>query len=1173
MHRQPTHSQRFLVFLSASLLLAGGRIAAEESCDPRQSPQKRKARSAIATYPGPDQDYFGLNLQVALVDNHVSQLQGSTPPITQADRNRYCESVDEWARSLYVATEGLYRIERVDFWGFDADGPTGVPPVWAGPFQMHWYRGWAPTYQMWPSVAQHVDGAIKMSDFPIPCTGARFANSRNELIFTTYRCDADVVGVAGNHSCELTDFVDYRDVQMCVDDADNIVEGNARFWSNILNHEGGHFFFSMPDEGDQGVACFGELPRREGDACGELSAWIGDWTYTAPLDPVASNTSAMAVGMFRTDFCDDATHLHFVKMDDTDVAGGVYLQRNIEDPLDEGPPYQYNASMWSILREHQPGFDNGPVHVDGVYGTLNRDDLPAVQCFFHDDAILNDPLIVLDRSSSMDFSLPGDVSYTALEAAKQAAVHLYNLVPDGTYSGVMAYSGQSTTLVPYEPVDSSAGPIELSDVAVAPTGRTNIAQAIRAAKDRIVQVQGQQDDLTGTILLLSDGRPTAPLASTTAQRVTDTLLAAAEACSEGSPPIRIIAVAYGNSNDNFLQALTSVCDGEMRVAGGNRAAAERPLDYKESLTRAGYAARYRLEALHERGPVTAPSTVYDFLVPAGTDELEMTWLGKPEVNEIGGALACGFDDFTFELVDPTGALLDAAALSPVGPEELVYGARTARLADPLAGTWTARLQAPIDCELLQPEVIWIASIQHGSYASEVDVIQSIVPRDRTVTIEASMLYEETPLIDVAIELEVWNAGVRQLVVPVDDGTGADRIAQDGIYTASYGPLLPGQPSGALTVRGEFHSFAGISTNPAQPLDPIVPDQEFGLTLSGVVAPGDALLLDETSFVMRDCCAGGDPDCTAPACIAATVASVDLPRGATTVGATVDLGGLPLVPGRVQVGAGHRFYLSNIGATYDTDTEIGRLTFDAQIDADAPLGPTDLHIGSAGERLRAPGALRICTPDGRPEVAVTDTSVVACGMGTVSVQLTTPEAMRTCGETDGLAFAASVVALDGVPLNPPLQVPPDLLVDLPDGASEIEWAVTDLVNGLSRLVLQTVDVTIACGSGRIPADLRIDRAGGSAGFKLSWGNSCVSQDADFTVYRGPLGGLFDTHAPDTCSTAGSASHTIAASPLSEYFLVVPNNTQGREGSYGLDSSGTERPPSRTPCNNQSILACE
>ena len=62
-----------------------------------------------------------------------------------------------------------------------------------------------------------------------------------------------------------------------------------------------------------------------------------------------------------------------------------------------------------------------------------------------------------------------------------------------------------------------------------------------------------------------------------------------------------------------------------------------------------------------------------------------------------------------------------------------------------------------------------------------------------------------------------------------------------------------------------------------------------------------------------------------------------------------------------------------------------------------------------------------------------------------------------------------------------------------------------------------------------------------------------------------------HSSYTCSTAGSTFATIASDTGSYYYLAVAQSS-GNEGSYGKDSSGTERPAAASPCQPQQLNTC-
>jgi hypothetical protein len=89
--------------------------------------------------------------------------------------------------------------------------------------------------------------------------------------------------------------------------------------------------------------------------------------------------------------------------------------------------------------------------------------------------------------------------------------------------------------------------------------------------------------------------------------------------------------------------------------------------------------------------------------------------------------------------------------------------------------------------------------------------------------------------------------------------------------------------------------------------------------------------------------------------------------------------------------------------------------------------------------------------------------------------------------------------------------------------------------------------------------------------LSWGPSCLGTDNDYDVYEGTVGD-FATHVPVACGTGGASSLTFTPASSSSYYLVVPRNGM-REGSYGRDSNGVERPQGISACLIQEIGTCD
>lgn len=115
-----------------------------------------------------------------------------------------------------------------------------------------------------------------------------------------------------------------------------------------------------------------------------------------------------------------------------------------------------------------------------------------------------------------------------------------------------------------------------------------------------------------------------------------------------------------------------------------------------------------------------------------------------------------------------------------------------------------------------------------------------------------------------------------------------------------------------------------------------------------------------------------------------------------------------------------------------------------------------------------------------------------------------------------------------------------------------------------------------GAGSVPdgslvpgAPLTVEHATGGS-IRLNWGVSCLAGDSDFEVYAGDMRD-FTVYVPKFCSSGGATTLTFAPAGGSEFYLVVPRNA-AREGSYGLNSAGLQRPAAPAACLQQSIAGC-
>jgi hypothetical protein len=94
--------------------------------------------------------------------------------------------------------------------------------------------------------------------------------------------------------------------------------------------------------------------------------------------------------------------------------------------------------------------------------------------------------------------------------------------------------------------------------------------------------------------------------------------------------------------------------------------------------------------------------------------------------------------------------------------------------------------------------------------------------------------------------------------------------------------------------------------------------------------------------------------------------------------------------------------------------------------------------------------------------------------------------------------------------------------------------------------------------------------GAGRVTLSWGPSCRAGDTDYAIYEGILGDYLG-HRALHCSTGGATTRTITPAGGDAWFLVVPRGAV-REGSYGRDGAGAERPAALEPCLPQEVGGC-
>jgi hypothetical protein len=107
-------------------------------------------------------------------------------------------------------------------------------------------------------------------------------------------------------------------------------------------------------------------------------------------------------------------------------------------------------------------------------------------------------------------------------------------------------------------------------------------------------------------------------------------------------------------------------------------------------------------------------------------------------------------------------------------------------------------------------------------------------------------------------------------------------------------------------------------------------------------------------------------------------------------------------------------------------------------------------------------------------------------------------------------------------------------------------------------------------GRVPATIRVTKAGAGE-LRIDWESSACEPTADYGLHEGAIGSWYD-HAPVACfDDLADRSETLPVMSGGRYFLVVAHAGLF-EGSYGQDSTGSERPAATAACEAGQRLDC-
>jgi hypothetical protein len=871
-----------------------------------------------------------LNFRVLLRDDSMPAA-GIAPagPISALDQDRYCAIVNEWSRLTYVSTEGVHRIGTVTFYyGESMNWPE------ADNTEVDWFRWWAPgdgTNNWRVSGGGSNFAKMYAYDDAIGCILLPGLNENGDLV--GLRPCVDWSDVAAELTCEDHDLTGLP-AKFCVDPALNLPilrTPAAAGW--VFAHENAHFFYGADDEYDNehGLAvCLGEYSAAEYD-----------------------ETSMMATHG-RDRFCDSESHLTVRQLPDPD-APTVEVCNRVEQ------------HAWSVLEANWAELQG--VHEDGEHPNIDTSDLPAVECVFEFTPV-NDYVLLLDRSFSMASSTNAGTGQNAFETARDAAVGLYNEVPeDAESSAVYTYNTNVQKPIPYGPRSSVIEPEGPELGPIGPNGNTDICKAIRAAADDI-NAENPGAGL-GMAVLLSDGLPTVAACDTTAE-----VLDAAEYACSRPVPVRLHTLAFGDADHELLQQVAQTCGGtsystQARAFDFSVA----PEQLKFDLSRLGYSARAFTPIVEQRQLLT-PLREQLVYVPPGARELDVAWVGDGYAKQHttgGGVLACSFHQLKFELHSPSGALhLPAAAATPEGAAGRNAQFMNVRLSNPETGFWRMRLDASgFPCKTpggalgdpftsYRPRIQWLAGMRHHALRAVADAQPTVAPRDASVVITTELFLPEpfkvAPLI---VTGQVHHIGTATPIMFRDDGVAPDVVAADGTYSALFNPTGSIVPAGFYEVTARLVSFPGLShalpgevehleLSPSDPV-PVLPD------------PGYAEVIARTSFVLRPCCEKG----ATAACVQCDTAPCSSPGfsalepGARYTGLTVATNGFKSSSSGLELGLGAGVRISNLRYRTDPRSGAGTATFDAEVSLNASPGPRTATLRDRHRRCRtAPDAVHV-----------------------------------------------------------------------------------------------------------------------------------------------------------------------------------------------------------------------
>ncbi len=670
----------------------------------------------------------------------------------------------------------------------------------------------------------------------------------------------------------------------------------------ILAHELGHTIYGLDDEyvdyyDEDDVLRGASICVDEGDnTCAMADRYVGHW-------------------------CDGSNHLF-----------------TNEDWPDFHNPAGESYSCWAEAVSTQSDLS----HQEGSY--LPPTDPPElVTCHFLDpENVINDAVLLLDSSGSMAYA--DQHGTEAIRLASDAALLFYNKTVPGEYSGVVQFNDEVADPwpIPYGPFGGEETSLEID-----PSGSTDICLAIQEATQAIT-TQGNGGNQN--IRLFSDGKDNTGC---------DPVDAASTAWLEHG--IRVHTLAFGDADRDDLQDIADAGAGTALIGGADSANIDEPNPHelKSDLTRMHYGLTSRVQIFEDLAELPqdvgllAPPVERLFHVPGGATAMHFVWLGNRYTQLASGGL-CEFSFLDLELESPSGVLYTPEAVDASIDAEY----STAHVLNPEAGTWTARAWTT-DFICTGPHnvsIAWHGYIEHEEVFGGAGTRTRRAPLDEPVVLEANM-FNGALVTNIQAQARVRHRGQTWNIPLVDDGTGPDQHAGDGLYTGVFNSagqqVLPGGYQVVVRLEADestaSHVETGYLPDPDDPDEPPPPP-----------SPRTAVILAETMFRLSDRY-DLHPDGRISAGTVVPQFS-ELVRGETYQLLRLAVTDIPLVDDRVRVGLGPGIEISNIRVVSSHPKDSGTVFFDAAVDGDAPCHARTVAVQFRDDlALSAPEAVAIQLP--------------------------------------------------------------------------------------------------------------------------------------------------------------------------------------------------------------------